>query len=202
MTNSALLCFVAMSVATVRVLLCMNRNIFNFTKQVIYLCKTTKAPAQTKHFTVALQSHADWEDIIFTNTLARLKRATLLIIGVFFISVTFDCNLCHCFDHTQRGHGYAGVVGRLANIREFQDISSNGHVVLRGKVLWAQHPFDIGHGRAHCHTGDVHTAPWHDLIIRGRDRETWRNPSNCKIIYKAVAICGGNVRQNNKVNCV
>lgn len=60
-TNSALLCLVAGCVVLwVCVLLCMHINIFNFTKQVLYLCKATKATAQTKQFTVVLQFLLPW----------------------------------------------------------------------------------------------------------------------------------------------
>ena len=93
---------------------------------------------------------------------------------------TFDGDLSHGLDNTQGGHGHAGVVGRLHHVGELQHVAADGHVVLRSQVLGAQHPLDVGHGRAHRHAGDVHAAARHDLAVRRRDGEAWWDPTHCR----------------------
>lgn len=93
---------------------------------------------------------------------------------------TFHCYLRHSFYHPQGWHGHTGVVGRLANICELQDVPPNGHVVFGCEVLGAQHPFDVRHGRAHRHARDVDTAAWHDVIVCGWNGEARRHSTNWK----------------------
>lgn len=124
---------------------------------------------------------------------------------------TFHCYLRHSFYHPQGWHGHTGVVGRLANICELQDVPPNGHVVFGREVLGAQHPFDIRHGRAHRHARDIDTAAWHDVIVCGWNGEAWWHSTNWKrtkgkvrvlqIISPALLLSGNNcLLENNTEN--
>lgn len=93
---------------------------------------------------------------------------------------TFHSYLSHSLYNPEGWHGHTGVVGWLPDVCKLQDVSSNGHVVLRREVLSTQHPLDIWHGRAHCHTCYVDAAAWHDLIVCRWNGESRWHPAYCK----------------------
>lgn len=86
--------------------------------------------------------------------------------------LTFHQDLGHGLDDPQAAHGHARVVGRFSHAVELQHVAPDGHFVLGGEVLGAQHPLDVRHGRAHRHTGDVDAPSRHDLVVRGEDGKT------------------------------
>lgn len=97
---------------------------------------------------------------------------------------TFYCYLGYSLDHPEGRHGHTRVVCRLSDICKLQDVPSNGHVVLRSQILSAQHPFNIRHGRADCHTCNIYAASWHYLIVGRRNGESWRHSTHWKLLTK------------------
>lgn len=87
-------------------------------------------------------------------------------------ALTLHQDLSDGLDDAQAAHGHTGVVRRLPHAIELQHVAPNGHLVLRGQVLGAQHPLDVGHGRTHGHTGDVDAPARHDLVVGGEDGKT------------------------------
>lgn len=115
--------------------------------------------------------------IPWTASTLEMTDSELIIYRFIKGESTFHCYLCHGLYHSQGWHGHTGVVGRLPDICELQDIASDGHVVLRREVFRPQHPFDIGHGGAHRHTRDIDAATRHDLIVCRRDGEPRWHPA-------------------------
>lgn len=87
-------------------------------------------------------------------------------------ALTLHQDLSDGLDDAQAAHGHTCVVRRLPHAIELQHVAPDGHLVLRGQVLGAQHPLDVGHGRTHGHTGDVDAPARHDLVVGGEDGKT------------------------------
>ena len=85
--------------------------------------------------------------------------------------LTFDGDLGRGLDHAQRRYGHTGVVGRLPDVGELQDVAADGHVILWRQVFCSQHPLHVRHRGAHGHTGDVDVSPRHDLAVCWGDGE-------------------------------
>lgn len=94
-------------------------------------------------------------------------------------SLTFHRDLGNGFDDSQAGHGHAGVVGGVLDVRELQDVPAHGHVILGRQVLRSLHPLHVGHGRPHGHAGDVDVAPGHDFMADREDGEARGHTANC-----------------------
>lgn len=94
--------------------------------------------------------------------------------------LTFHSDLGRSLDHAQRGYGHAGVVGRLADVGELQDVAANGHLLLSRELHLAARPLDVRHGGADCHACQVDAAAGHHLMIGGGDGETGRHTTNCR----------------------
>lgn len=96
------------------------------------------------------------------------------------MSLTFDSDLSCRLDHAQGGYGHAGVVGRLTDVGEFQDVAADGHLLLPGQLYFTAHPLYIRHGSTNSHAGQVDAATGHHLVIGGGDGETGRHTANCR----------------------
>lgn len=103
-------------------------------------------------------------------------RSNRRLLGGKRLDFTFDRDLRRGFNHSQRRHGHAGVVSRLADVGKFQNVASNGHFVFFGELGVSGHPLDKGHGGPNGNAGEISVAPWHHLLIAGWDGETGRHP--------------------------
>lgn len=94
--------------------------------------------------------------------------------------LTFDNDLSCSLNHAEGGNGYTGVVGRLTDVGEFQDIAANWHLHLPRQLHLATYPLHIRHGSADRNTGQVDAASRHHLIIGWGYGETGRHSTYCR----------------------
>lgn len=94
--------------------------------------------------------------------------------------LTFDSDLGRGLNHAEGGHGHTGVVGRLPDVGELQDVAANRHLLLPGQLHLAAHPLHIRHGSTDRNAGQVDAATGHHLVIGGGDGETGRHTTYCK----------------------
>lgn len=93
---------------------------------------------------------------------------------------TFDGDLGRGLDHAEGGYGHAGVVGRLSDVGELQDVAADRHHLLPGQLHLAAHPLHVRHGSTDRHAGQVDAATGHHLVIGGGDGETGRHTTYCR----------------------
>ena len=93
---------------------------------------------------------------------------------------TFNLDLCHSFNVAQVRRCHTGVVCRLDNIMQHQNVPSNWDLIFLGKFDSTLSPLDIWHRGAHRHTCDVDRAPWHHLYTLWQDGEMWWDTTHCK----------------------
>ena len=68
-------------------------------------------------------------------------------------------------DDAELAGGDTGVVARVPDVAQLQDVLSDGKVGVRGEVPGALAPLDVGHGAAHRHAGDVQVGPVLHLVL-------------------------------------
>lgn len=97
------------------------------------------------------------------------------------VFLTFDSDLGYGLDHAQGGYGHTGIVGRLSDVGELQDVAANWHLLFLGQLHLTTHPLDIWHGSTNRNTGQVDAATRHHLVTGRGDGETGRYTTNCKV---------------------